>query len=79
MNYRIDTECVHKPGLKCPVLTANRTTKYLIDLIRDGRCFAEMCPKIDKLIYNNPWDGFGRSVGYDPESFSIKSLQRRGE
>jgi len=69
-------DCPLKSGLKCSVLAAKKATKGIINIIRDGRCYAEMCPAVDRLAHNNPWDGFGRCSGYNPDEFSLKSIKR---
>ena len=75
----VNVECPLKTGLRCPVLNAKRVNKGIVNIIRDGRCYAEMCDDVNRLVYNNPWDGFGSNAGYDPDEFSLISAKKRGD
>lgn len=70
-------ECPLKAGLRCSVLSAKRVTNGIVNTIRDGRCYEEMCHGVRNLVYNNPWDGFGSKAGYNPEEFSLRSTRMR--
>ena len=69
--------CPLKPGLKCSVLSAKRVDKGIVNTIRDGRCYAEMCPGVKRLVHNNPWDGFGSKAGYSPDEFSLIAVKAK--
>ena len=76
MPESVKNVCPLKEGFKCPIMKCKRPTKGVVKMIKDGRCYAEMCPSVNKLVYNNPWDGFGSKTEYNPNEFSTKSLRR---
>ncbi len=54
--------CPHKEGFDCCATAA---------IIIDGRC--QHCCPYAVQFYNNPYDGFGRSLGYRIEILAPKA------